>query len=402
MKIISLKTFYTCAEDLNYLIDEYNRVFNELKKHGSSTTTRQFLYDLFKNKTIETFLPTQFWNSLIWDVKNNTSIIKKPLLMLGAKGTGKVGVKGNRYFQIITENQVKFILNKNTSYILNLKLDKNLRYKLLQLKVLQDQRKIALTYKLFEGTIQIDYSLEEFVDKEYKPIKDRIFSIDLNPNYIGCSIVDWKNSAEYKIIDSFILDLKELNKCSRNKRTNELKEISKWLINRCKYYRCEIFSIENIKEQGEFKSNQYILVNKIWKRITIVNQLEKLSYLNGIIFLKAPSAYSSFIGNLIFREENKPDPILASIEVGRRNYEFYHQYILKDRSINKTIYYNDTFNDELNKSLRDLNLNIEYKNIKDLYNKLKSLNMQYRVPLRKPREVFRLKSCKSKVKIYKF
>lgn len=402
MKIISLKTSYTCAENLNYLIEEYNKIFNELKNYVSATTTRQFLYDLFKNKTIETFLPSQFWNSLIWDVRNNNFDTRKPLFMLGAKGTGKAGVKGNRYFQIISENQIKFTLNKDTSYILNLKLDKNLRNKLLQLKELQDQRKIALTYSLFEDVIQIDYSLEEFVDKNYKHIKDRIFSIDLNPNYIGCSVVDWKSSTDYKIIDSFILDLKELNKCKRDKRINELKEISNWLINRCKYYKCEIFSIEDIKEQDKFKSTQYILVNRIWKRTTIVNQLEKLSYINNITFLKAPVAYSSFLGNLIFREENKPDPILASIEVGRRNYEFYHQYIQKDKPVNKTIYYNDKFNEILNESLNDLGVIVEHQNIKDLYNKLKSLNIQYRVPLRKPREVFRLKSCKSKVLIYKF
>ena len=302
----------------------------------------------------------------------------------------------------ISENQIKFTLNKDTSYILNLKLDKNLRNKLLQLKELQDQRKIALTYILSETAIQIDYSLEELVDKNYRPIKDRIFSIDLNPNYIGCSIVDWKNSTDYKIIDSFVLDLKELNKRKRDKRINELKEISKWLVNRCKYYRCEIFSIEDIKEQGKFKSNQYILVNRIWKRTTIVSQLEKLSYLNRVKFLKAPVAYSSFLGNLIFRKENKPDPILASIEIGRRNYEFYHQYIQKDKPVNKIIYHNDEFNEILNESLNDLGVYIEYKNIKDLYNKLKSLNIQYRVPLRKPKEVFRLKSYKSKVLIYKF
>lgn len=400
--ILNLKAKYTCTENLNYLIEEYNKIFNELKNYVFTTTTRQFLYDLFKNKTIETFLPSQFWNSLIWAVRNNNLDTKKPLFMLGAKGTGKVGVKGNRYFQIISENQIKLTLNKDTSYILNLKLDKNLRSKLLQLKELQDQRKIALTYSLFEDVIQIDYSLEEFVDKNYKPIKDRIFSIDLNPNYIGCSVVDWKSSTDYKIIDSFILDLKELNKCKRDKRINELKEISNWLINRCKYYKCEIFSIEDIKEQDKFKSTQYILVNRIWKRTTIVNQLEKLSYINDITFLKAPVAYSSFLGNLIFREENKPDPILASIEVGRRNYEFYHQYIQKDNPVNKTIYYNDKFNEILNESLNDLGAIVEYQNIKDLYNKLKSLNIQYRVPLRKSREVFRLKSCKSKILIYKF
>ena len=36
-------------------------------------------------------------------------------------------------------------------------------------------------------------------------------SIDLNPNYLGWSIVDWYSSSDYKIIDAGFYSLKELN-----------------------------------------------------------------------------------------------------------------------------------------------------------------------------------------------
>ena len=47
--------------------------------------------------------------------------------------------------------------------------------------------------------------------------------------------------------------------------------------------------------------------------------------------------YSSIIGNLVYRNEELPDPILASIEIGRRGNEFCNQYIFKRHKINKTV-----------------------------------------------------------------
>jgi len=47
--------------------------------------------------------------------------------------------------------------------------------------------------------------------------------------------------------------------------------------------------------------------------------------------------YSSFIGNFLYRSLNLPDMILASIEISRRAYEFYNQYIIKTKEIKKNI-----------------------------------------------------------------
>ena len=49
--------------------------------------------------------------------------------------------------------------------------------------------------------------------KTFKPEQkqDRVFAIDLNPNYVGWSVVDWKSENEYKLIDKGVFSLKELN-----------------------------------------------------------------------------------------------------------------------------------------------------------------------------------------------
>ena len=44
-----------------------------------------------------------------------------------------------------------------------------------------------------------------------KKKKNRVMAIDLNPNYIGWSIVDWKSSSEYEVIKHGVYSIKELN-----------------------------------------------------------------------------------------------------------------------------------------------------------------------------------------------
>ena len=55
-----------------------------------------------------------------------------------------------------------------------------------------------------------------------------------------------------------------------------------------------------------------------------MNNLTKRCNIHNIKLLKVKSEYSSFIGNFLYRHLNLPDMVLASIEIGRRGYEFYN------------------------------------------------------------------------------
>ena len=68
-----------------------------------------------------------------------------------------------------------------------------------------------------------------------------------------------------------------------------------------------------------------------------MNNLTKRCNIHNIKLLKVKSEYSSFIGNFLYRHLNLPDMVLASIEIGRRGYEFYNQYISKTKEIKKNI-----------------------------------------------------------------
>lgn len=82
--------------------------------------------------------------------------------------------------------------------------------------------------------------------------------------------------------------------------------------------------------------------------------------------------------------------VLSSIEISRRGYEFYHQYVLKDKEKQKNIIFNETEKsyEKVSKSLEEFGISVDFKNLKDLYYKLKKIKCSYRFPLEKSVNIF--------------
>ena len=93
--------------------------------------------------------------------------------------------------------------------------------------------------------------------------------------------------------------------------------------------------------------------------------------------------YTSFIGNLVYRNEKIFDPCLSSIEISRRGYEFNHQYILKDKEQKKNIVYGNFDEDKevYAQSLEELGISGEFSSFQELYDKVKKSKTRYRFPL---------------------
>ena len=280
----------------------------------------------------------------------------------------------------------------------------------------QDLKDIPITYKLSTDYIWIsfDESVLKELYKQYKPIKDRIISIDMNPNYIGYSIVDWKDSETFNIIDKGVISIKHLNDkfnqlkttssdskkvYLNNKRLFETLQVSNFLIDKMKHYKCSIFAIEdlNIKSKDADKGKRFNrLVNNQWNRNKLVNNLSKWCNIYNINLIKVKCEYSSFIGNIVYRNLQLPDMILSSVEISRRGFEFYHQYIVKDTSVKKNIVWIELSNNIkrlISQSLEELGINYCYSILFDLYSYLKNCKCRYRVPLEYPKS-FSHKSLK--------
>lgn len=188
-----------------------------------------------------------------------------------------------------------------------------------------------------------------------------------------------------------------------NKRTFEVYEVAKDLINKALHYKCSVFSMEelNIKSSDKGNGKNYnTLCNNMWNRSKLKDNLLKRCNIHGIWFQEVMPNYSSFVGNFLFRDLNLPDMVLASIEISRRGYEFYNQYVTKKKEIQKNIMQPNVqdFYDRFAKSLEEFGLSGDFKNLVDVYRILKNPKMMYRVPLYKTNPRFyRRKSSKSLV-----
>ena len=314
-------------------------------------------------------------------------------------------VKGNRKFHIEQDlENILFKPNKSTKINLQL-IGLNKRKQILsKLYQKQERKEIKIAYKLDLEYVYIIFEETDIYNYETKFIKNRVLSLDLNPNYIGWSIVDWKSENEFNVVKSGVYSIKKLNdkdfdlkhkgysseskqrKYISDKRNFDTIQIVKNIVNKSIYYKCQIISIEdlNIKSSDKKLGKKFNkLVNNLWCRNTFVNNLTKRCKIHNIKLLKVKPDYSSFIGNFLYRSLNLPDMVLASIEISRRGYEFYNQYISKVKDIKKNIVKPDLsmFNKLYLKSLEEFNLQHAYKDLIELYYFFKKTKLKYRLSI---------------------
>jgi IS605 OrfB family transposase len=451
MSIITLKIKYTSdnRDRLIELIKNYNSIFGLVYNYvfSDNKASTKSIIDYLKSKN-NLILDTYFRNSAIYDAKAEIAKDNKNKIIFGGKKlfldrlkglvskddysikklrplnmVGAAHNNGNCKFQIISENEILFKPSRNEHFTLSLiNVGKNYQRYLKSLVIAQKECRTPISYKLCVDYIYISFELDSISDYSVtQKVKDRIFAIDLNPNYIGWSVVDWKNSDSYKVIKSGLYSIKELNdfddslcvssdskerKYVTNKRHYECNQIAHSLAKLANHFKCEIFSIEDltISSPDKCKGRKFNkLCNNQWCRNKLVNVINKLCDCYGIRLIKVQANYSSFEGNLVYRNKKLPDMCLSSIEIGRRGYEFYHQYILKDTCKKKNIIFNTSLIalTAIKQSLEELNCSCAFKDLQELYSLLKKTRCNYRVPINEVLK-YRVSSLFSKVHIRSF
>lgn len=441
-------------------VDDFNAILNYVKEYNS---VLKFTYNRLvegikstKDLTVEqhkmsnVFTQSHLFNSAQYDAKAIYQLNKDKKVIFGGKklfldrvnnkisreefqlkrllplySVGESIQKGNRLFKIISENSILFKPCRDVK--INLKLNSignNYKKKLNQLIKLQEAKQIPISYKLDLEYIYIIFDNSKLKNNFYRTKKNRVVAVDMNPNYLGYSIVDWKNESEYDIIDKGVFDISLINEkennlnCSsddrkklyiKNKRDYETIKIAHRLFDLAKHYRCEIFSIEklNIKTKDLDKGKKLNkLINNQWNRNKFINVLKKLVNSSSTTLIEVEPAYSSILGNLVYREERLPDMILSSIEIGRRGIEFQNQYLLKIKECKKNIIQPDfdLVKERISKSLEELNIQSQFQNFQELYSILKKSKVKYRFLLENSiiSRVFSKSYKKSYIKLYNF
>lgn len=252
----------------------------------------------------------------------------QPIKVVGGKADN-----GNRKFSIDLKNhKVIFKRDKSHHYEIELngysKKDEELLYKL-QEKYDLDKSSTKFTVELDKEYVYLTFEESEFSETNYNPVKNRVASIDMNPNYIALVIQD-----ENGILLKRLYSLKPLNDFSgkkknnknktikkhlNNKRKHETLQISKDIVNTCIHYKVESFVAEdlNIKSKNANKGKRFnrLCLNN-WLRKTLFNNLQKRCNLNNIQFSAVYAGYSSIKGQL--ENDKEIDSIAAAIEIGKR------------------------------------------------------------------------------------
>lgn len=338
---------------------------------------------------------------------------------------GEANKKANRKFKILNADHVLFKPNKNIHICLRLiSQGKSYKKKLERLISLQEAKQIAITYKLDLEYIYLSFDNSILEQSIYEVRKNRIIAIDMNPNYLGYSVVDWLNESEYKVVDEGVFDISSLNakelslkvssrdrqkKRLKNKRDYEIIKIAYRLFDLCKHYKCECFSVENLsistKDIGKGKKLNR-LINNQWNRTRLVNIIKKLINASSTTLIKVKPEYSSILGNLIYRKEKLPDMVLSSIEIGRRAFELNNQYLLNIKARSKNIVFSklEFVKSRISQSLEELDHPIEFETYRELFSELKKSKLKYRFLLENciPSRVFSVFNYKSGIKLYSF
>ena len=444
------------SERIFQMMVNYNNIvkctYNYLLKHPKVSTSEISHY---QNSLNNIFLDTHFKGSAIYEAKSLMKRNGENKIIFGGKKlfldrcknkiakeefhkqkqipiyrVGQSNEKGNSKFKIITEEYILFKPTRNEHILLTLEsVGKNYQKRLLELSELANQNKISIDFKLDTEYVYVSLDLNKLKNERIisDKVKDRYFSIDLNPNYIGYTVIDWSDGENYKIVDKGCFSLKKLNdyddslfgkgfdseskerKYISNKRNYEISDIAHKLERIANHYRCEYFVMEDLsissKDNGKGKRFNR-LCNQQWCRNRFCNILKKLCKLDKIKILEVIPNYSSFIGNLVYRKEHLFDPCLSSIEISRRGYEFVHQYIIKDKEIEKNIIFGNFEKDKevYKQSLEELGVDFSFETFQELYSQIKESKVRYRFPLEscKNLAVFSKNSIRDYQTLYKF
>ena len=336
-----------------------------------------------------------------------------PLVSIGSADSGSARRFGNRKFRLLDDLSGIRILMPGKKWM-EVKFSARLSKNYLKIIRLLYEHQVAgdmpITYKIDAQYVYISYKVKELyknvkIVNRPKQIQDRVLAIDLNPNYVGWSVVDWKSHSDFHIVESGTITIKDLNdaeyalkkqhlpsshrkrKKITNERHNEIFLVSNTLVETAVHYGCSLFGYEQlaiVTKDNKKGTNFNRLINNQWLRRPLVDNIRKNCAKYDIECLEVFCEYSSFVSNFVFRDCNLPDMCLASIEIGRRTYEYYHQYIANDFAKTKNILFPnvDDFREQIERTMEVFNLKDSEIDLRKIYYALKAdPKMMYRVSL---------------------
>jgi hypothetical protein len=252
---------------------------------------------------------------------------------------GEYQFKGNRLIDFdLPSNRIAYKPSRGVCKEIRFcPVKKKLANELAKVQELASQKKMPVTVKFTDKHLYLTYDESLIYHEVYKDLKhNRVLGIDMNPNYIGVSVIEFDTNDEFRVLHKEVYDLTVLTKPSgestQHKKfkyyTNKLKHETLAIahkINRLvDYWKCSKLSIEDltIKPSDKQKGTAFNrLCNNKWERQLFVNKLKMLAGIHRYELVEVNPAYSSIVGNFAYGGPNTPDMVASSIEIARRAYK---------------------------------------------------------------------------------
>lgn len=295
--------------------------------------------------------------------------------------------KGNRLFVFDLDNQRLTYKPSKVRHvdIRFLPMKKKITAELSKVQELTQQNKITVSIKMSEKYIWLTYDEGLIYDARFKKLQSkRIIGIDMNPNYIGLSVIEFNKNDEFQVLHKQVFDFSKLTISSGKSSTDSS---SKYITNKLKHetiaiaheisklvdvWKCKTVAIEDLSiNPKDLKKGKRLnkLCNNKWERGLFVNKLKMLAYLHKFDLAEINPAYSSIVGNIAYGDANTPDMVAASIEIARRAYKKFEKGWFYPR-------FNIQFRDEQWKQTLGA-----VENWKELFRKIKESKLKYRFQL---------------------
>ena len=253
--------------------------------------------------------------------------------------TGQANQRGNRLINFsLDDNYITYKPNHSIHKEIRFyPVRKKLANELAQVQELASQKKMPVTVKFTDKYLYLTYDERLIYNEAYKGLRqNRVLGIDMNPNYIGVSVIEFDKHDEFRVLHKEVYDLTALTKSS-GKASNDKK--SKYLTNKLKhetlaiahkinrlvdYWKCSKLAVEDLfvnienKKKGHPHNN---LCNNKWERSLFVNKLKMLANIHRYELVEVNPAYSSIVGNFAYGSPTTPDMVASSIEIARRAYK---------------------------------------------------------------------------------
>ena len=296
--------------------------------------------------------------------------------------------KGNRLFALDLDNQrLTYKPSKHRHVVIRfLPMKKKIAEELSKVQELAEQNKITVSIKLSDKYVWLTYDEGLIYDARYKALQSkRVLGIDMNPNYIGLSVIEFDKNDDFKVLHKQVFDLSGLTISSGKASTDSS---SKYITNKLRHetiaiaheisklvdvWKCKMLAIEDltIKPTDQKKGKKLNkLCNNKWERRLFANKLKMLAKLYKYELVEVNPAYSSVVGNFAYGNESTPDMVAASIEIARRAYRKFDKGWFYPR-------FNIQFRDEQWKQTLG-----SVDDWKALFTKIKETGLKYRFLLR--------------------